>query len=540
MAVVEISRRDLENLIGKKVNDDTIKNIIPMMGAPLERIEGDTLAYEIFPDRPDMLSVEGFAHAIRDFLGTGKIITKYKTEPSGITLSVDTSVSSVRPYISASVIRNVKMSNSLVASLMQVQEKIHETLGRKRRKVAIGVHNLDNVKPPFEYKAVKPHDISFVPLDMKKKMTLREICNKHPKGGYCSILQGNDNWPVIVDSNNDVLSFPPVINGELTRVTKSTKNVFIDVTGTDRLAVNQTINILCASFTERGSKIETVTVGGEKTPDMSFRKLKLNLDYLNKLLDLDLRPKQVDEELRKMGMYLKNGHVYVPPYRSDVMHEIDIVEDVSIAHGYMKFEPRIPRVPTIARRLEKNEYFEELRDIMVGLGFQEVVTMILTNEADEFRKMNNYTENVCETLNPVSRDHSICRKYLLPSLLRVFVANRNIEYPQKIFELGYCIIADDKEETGARNIAKLSAAVSNSEVNYDEISSVLDAFMRHINAKHSLKRLEHGSFVPGRCASIITKRNPVGIMGEIHPRVLNNWKLEKPVVALEINVDTFL
>ncbi len=540
MAVVSFPRGDLERLVGKKLGEADIKNRIPMLGCPLEKIDKDCLYFEVSPNRPDMLSIEGFARAVRTFLGISKGIAGYKTKPSGIKLFAEPSVKTVRPYIACAVARKVRLTDDMVASLMQVQEKLHDTLGRKRKKVAIGVHDLDRVKPNFTYKAVAPDEIKFAPLDMKEKLSLNEICRKHPKGReYIHILEKSRKWPVILDKNGDVLSFPPIINGELTRVTKKTASLFIDITGTSDMAVNQALNIIATSLYDRGCEIETVEIKyphKKITPDLKPSCIAVNLDYVNKLLDMDLTTGEFRDLLKKMGLDFDKNAI-VPAYRTDIMHPIDIVEDVAIAHGYGRFEPRIPRVPTISRRLESGEFLSAVKETIIGTGFQEVATMILTNRGDEFKKMCLNESEVCETSNPVTIECAICRKTLLPSAMKVFAQNMHREFPQKIFETGDVLIPDAKEETGASVIKKLACAISNSSVSYEEISSVLDALMRNIGIDYELGRTYHPSFIKGRVAEVTVKNKPIGVIGEVSPQVLENFGLEMPVVALELDVD---
>ena len=535
MAVVEFSLKDLDKLAGKKLTKEHLEKI-PMMGCPLEKLEKDKVLYEVFPNRPDMLSTEGFTRAARTFLGFSKGLVSYKALPSGIRLHVEKSVSNVRPHIAAAVVRNVRLTHDVIASLVQVQEKIHDTMGRKRKKVAVGLHDLDKVKQPFRYKAVMPDEIKFIPLGKKEKMTLGEIEKKHEKGGYVSILKRAKRWPVIVDKNNDVLSFPPVINGELTRVTEKTKNLFIDITGSHEGAVNYALNIIVTSLAERGFKIETVSINKKKTPNLNPRRILVNLDYVNKLLDLDLSKAEFIETIARMGFGFDGKYVLVPCYRADIMHEIDVVEDVAIAHGYEKFEPRVPKVPTIAQRYDMEEFSEFASNLMKGMGFQEAVSMILTNEIDEFEKMLIKKEDACETLNPVSVECTICRKNLLPSLMDVLAQNLHREYPQKIFEIGYTVVPDKESETGSMDMLKLAAVISNSKVSYEDISSVLDALLNQLGLSYKFNPLKHPSFIEGRAAEIKIGNEQFGTIGEIHPQVLNNWKLEKPVVAFELDL----
>lgn len=541
MAVVEFSLKDLEKLVGKKLSQKELTELIPMMGCPLEKAEGDAVFYEIFPNRPDLLSPEGFARALRTFLDISEGLSVYKAKPSGIKLFAEQVPA--RPYVVAAVIRNAKLNDYVINSLIQLQEKIHETLGRKRKKVAIGLHDLSKVKPPFTYRDVKPDGIEFVPLDMKRKMTPEQILEEHPKGmEYAHILKDAGKYPVITDNNNDVLSLPPIINGELTRVTQHTKSIFIDITGTSELAISQALNIVTTSLAERGFGIETVDISGsvkKTTPDLKPWRMKVSIDYVNKLLDLDLNQAEFRELIGKMGFGF-DGSVIVPPYRVDIMHELDIVEDVAIGKGYWMFEPRIPKVPTIAQRNAESDFLHYIRELLAAQGFQEVVGMVLTNKDDEFVKTKLREQPVCETLNPVSVECAVCRRHLLPSLIKVFSQNKHRGYPQRIFEAGDVVIPDESTETGAREAKKLSIGISDSRVSYEQLSAAIDAFFSELGVRYSLKKSSHGPFIEGRCADIFVGKENIGYVGEIHPAVIHNWKLEKPAAAAEIDLKEIL
>jgi len=259
MPTIELDFQDFITQLGCTKSIKELRDKIPMLGVDLESIDEEKIVVEVFPNRPDLLSVEGFTRALRGFMGLELGLKKYPVSESGVTLKVDGSVEKIRPYIAAAVIRNLSLDGKRLISLMNLQEKLHVTHGRHRKKVAIGVHDMRDVKGPFTYKAVEPDSIRFCALDMDKKLTLAQILKKHPKGrDYSWILSGLSRYPIIVDKNNNVLSFPPIINGELTRLRYSTNDVFIDVTGLDDSAVNQALNILVTSLADRGGKIESV------------------------------------------------------------------------------------------------------------------------------------------------------------------------------------------------------------------------------------------------------------------------------------------
>jgi len=261
MPTVEFDFRELNQLLGREFTPAELRDRISMLGIDLERIDSETITMEVFPDRPDLLSVEGFSRALEGILGIKTGIKDYRVTDSGMKLFIDPSVKKVRPFIAAGAIRNVSLDEKKLISLMDIQEKLHITHGRNRKKVAIGVHDLGNIEAPFLYKAIKPNELKFRPLDMQDELTPGEILQRHPKGSaYFWVLAGIDRYPIILDKNNNVLSFPPIINGELTRVTGNTKDLLIEATGLDQKAINQALNILITSIADRGGEIQSVEI----------------------------------------------------------------------------------------------------------------------------------------------------------------------------------------------------------------------------------------------------------------------------------------
>ncbi len=261
MPNIELNTPELMEFLGNEFTIDELKDRIPMIGVDMERIDEEKIIVEIFPNRPDMLSVEGFSRALKGFFGIETGIVNYDIPDSGFSVAVDPKVKNIRPYIACAVIKNINFTENSLVSLMNLQEKLHVTHGRNRKKVAIGVHDLSKISSPFTYETVKFDEIKFVPLEFTEELNLREILEKHKKGvAYAKLFTGVEDYPIITDKNNEVLSFPPIINGELTKVTKDTKDLFIEITGTCELAVNQALNIVVYAAADRGGEIMSVDV----------------------------------------------------------------------------------------------------------------------------------------------------------------------------------------------------------------------------------------------------------------------------------------
>ena len=540
MPVITFKYEDLTGLIGKKVDKNALLQKIPMIGAEIDRVEDNSISVEFFPDRPDLLSVEGLARAMRSFLGIEKGMKKYDVAPPSISLEIDDSVNEVRPFVSAAVVRDVRMSEDFIVSMMELQEKLHFSIGKDRKKMAIGLHNFDAVTPPFTYRAVKPDEISFVPLGETVEMNLDEILQKHDKGiKYAHLVEKFDKYPVIIDSNKHVLSFPPIINGELTAVDLFTENLFVDVTGTDANAVNSALNIIATAIAERGGKLEMVKVIGNEvrnTPDLSPSHVKVDLDYASKILGFDIK-KHAADALEKMGFDARvKGKVIevdIPAWRVDILHPIDIVEDMAIGYGYDKISPELPKSMTFGESLSSNK----IHETMIGLGFNEVLTISLSNEEEQFEKMNLKPREVVSIENPISSKHSCIRVSLLPSLMEILSKNRHNELPQMIYEVGEIVEIIDGVPL---NKTMVSGVKIDAKTGFTECKSIVEALLRNMGIKADIEEKKSGAFIDGRCASLLKDEKPIGYFGEVHPSVISNFELEYPVIAFEIYADELL
>ena len=540
MPVVTFDYDDFISLLGYKISKDELIKRLPMIGADLDKVEDNEISIEFFPDRPDLASVEGIARASRAFFGFETGLKIYNTKKSDVIINVDSSVKKVRPFVVTALIKNVTMTDELIASLMELQEKLHGGIGRNRKKVAIGVHNFEPVTPPFTYKAVDPDSVEFVPLNKVESMTLTEILEHHEKGiDYAHILDGFDKHPLIVDSNNNVLSYPPIINGSLTEVTPFTTDLFIDVTGNDEKAINYVINIVATSLAERGGQILTTTVidNGKSyiTPNLTPYKRKLSVDYVNKILGTKLNGKEVCSCLKKMGYNANTSKseliVEIPAWRADILHDIDLAEDVAVGFGFDKFETVNPKDLTFGKTLSNYNLYRALRNIMIGLGFNEVTTFTISNEEDEFKKMGLSISDRVEIENPIGVEYSCLRFGLIPSLLKILSENRHHPLPQQIFELGIVVNKNYK------NQYNLAFVKIDAKANFTECKSLVDAVMRDSGTRFDISGNEHPAFVKGRSASIVIKNKEIGIFGELHPKTISNFQLEYPIIAFEIKAD---
>ncbi len=532
MPVITLYYDDLEELSG--LDKDTVIRQIPMMGCDIERIEEDHVDIEFFPNRPDLYSTEGVARAIRGFLDIETGLREFVVNPSGIKISKNREIETIRPYIACAVVRGMRFNPRSIESLMALQESLHWAVGRNRKKVSIGVHDLSRIRPPFRYIAQDP-DFRFTPLDFNGPVTLREILDKHPKGiKFAYILEKFDKYPLILDAEDNVLSFPPIINGELTRVTEDTTDLFIEVTGLDP-AVSVALNIVVASLSERGGKIESVTINGRtETPKLEPWLMKLRSREIEEHLGFRLTNEELVHCLEKMRYGAKAAgnaiEVLVPAYRSDIMHNWDLIEDIAIGYGFDKIEPELPSTSTIGRAHQISKLKDSIREIMVGLGYFEVMPFTLTNERMQFDMMRREkAEGITHILYPISEDHTIVRPTILPNLLEIVSINKHRELPQRIFGVGEVVVNCVNEQ-------RLGAVAIHPQANFTEIQAVLDAVIRERRIEYEVAESNDPAFIEGRRADILIRGKKAGVLGEIHPGVISNFGLEQPIIGFELGL----
>jgi len=537
MPVVNLNRKVFDKLVGKKLTTEQLKDRISYLGTDLEKIDDKEIIVEVFPNRPDMLSEQGFSRAFSSFIGIKKGLRNYKVIKSAYKVIVDPSVRLIRPYIACAVVKNLRFDDEKIREIIQIQEKLHVTFGRDRKKAAIGIYPMEKIKWPIKYLAKKPNDIKFQPLESNKIMTSIQILNDHPTGkSYKHLLEGKDKYPLFIDSNNEVLSMPPIINSHnIGKIDERTRDVFIECSGFDFNTLKQTLNIIVTALDDMGGDIYSVEIDyGKKfvTPDLNPVEMKLDLNYVNKLLGLNLKQNDVKKYLERMGHDYKS-RVLIPAYRTDILHPIDLVEDIAIAYGYENFNELIPKISTIAEENKFEIFKSKIADLLVGFNLIEVSSYHITNN----KEINNYMnlDNDYVELISSNEEYNALRTSMIPNLLKILGNNKHNEYPQNIFEMGN-IFRKGKSETGIEEETRLAVVLCHSKANFTGIKQIIDSLLENLGLNCSIENIEHKSFIPGRVGKIIIKGKETAIMGEIHPSVLVNFGIETPVSVFELDL----
>lgn len=541
MPTITLNKEVFEKLVGKKLPLNQLKDRISMLGTDLEGIEGNEIQVEIFPNRPDLLSEQGFARAFSSFIGEKTGLRKYDVKKSGWKVIVDKSVS-MRPYTACAIVRNLNLNDEKIKEIMQMQEKLATTHGRNRKKSAYGVYPLHSMTFPITYIAKDPAKVMFQPLGFGKKIPAIQVEEIHPKGKeYKHVAEGWKEYPFFIDDKGEVLCMLPYTNSEDTgKIEIDTEEVFIECTGNDLDNVQVALNMFAAMFSEMGGEIYSLEIEYPDktitTPDMNPKKMNLDLSYINKRLGLNLNKDEATKLLGRMGYGYEKGKALVPAYRADILHQVDLAEDIAIAYGYENFEEEIPKVATIGEEDPFEKLLKKVREILIGFGLLEAKNyhLMTLNEINE--KMGATSAKGIIPLKNAVGDQNHLRNSVLPSLMKNLNENQHNEYPQKIFEIGRVFTYAKKTETGVEERDKLGIVICHEKTDFTEIKQILDALLTALGVKASVQESSNRSFIDGRVGKVVVGDEKLGIIGEISPTVLNNWDIIIPVVCMEIDM----
>jgi phenylalanyl-tRNA synthetase beta chain len=546
MPTITISKEKVKKIIGN-LKDEEIDNILNMAELGVEKITNEEIDIEITPNRPDLLSIPGLIRYLNNYFKKSKI-KEYKVEKpeKDYKVIIDKTVKKVRPYTTCAIIKNLKFDDEKIKEIVDIQEKLHGSYGRNRKKLAIGIYPLEVIKLPITFKALKPEEIKFQPLELNRVINGRQILSQHSAGrAYGDLLKGKEVFPIFIDSNDEILSMPPIINSHKTgKINEKTKEVFVECSGFNKEYLQKTLNMIVTTLSDMGGKIYSMEIidGKEKTlsPNLEPEKMKISIENINNTIGLDLSSKEIKNNLAKMGIDYEKDHALIPAYRTDILHEVDIAEDVAIAYGFDKLIPDIPKISTIGQESKESIKKRKIQDILTGLDLIEISTYHLSTKEKQFKKINLDYKNqpILEVIDSKT-ENNILRNSLLATNIQILSENSDASYPQKIFEIGPVFYLDEEIDTGVGESLNLAISICYEKANFTELKQILDYLMRMLNLNYEIKPTSHPSFIEGRAGEIIINEKPIGILGEIKPIVLKNNKIKMPVATLEINLKEF-
>jgi phenylalanyl-tRNA synthetase beta chain len=574
MPVVDVSLEELQRLTGEEKSEEAFKDDLFALGLEYEgETEDGKMQLEFGPDRLDRLSVEGVARSLRYQYGSDRGVAIPKTNDADWTIEVDSSVPEERPYVTGAVVRGVDLDEAGLDSLIQLQEKLHATMGRKRAKGAIGIHDLAMLKGEvltdeggdntITYRGVAPDGDRFVALDSNDELTPQEVLEQHPTGKtYADLVSEYDRYPAIYDELG-LFSFPPVINGRRTEVDTDSRDLLVELTGTDQWTIDRMCTIICYALSARGATIEQVEVAYADEarapddgahlvrPDFSVDEKTVSHDRIESVLGVDLDSEEVVDLFERSGLdatYTLGDEVAydveVPPYRVDVLHPLDLIDDVGRAYGFNELEPTYPDVSTVGGRHERSRLENAARASLVGLGFEDLLNFHMISEGENYDRMR-LTEGddalggqeAVSITEPYSEDYTMLRTWALPSLMMVLENNTHRSYPQDLAEIGLVAHVDAAESTHVRESRHVAGVLARYDATYEDAKARLAALCRDFDADLETPATEHPSFIPGRAADVVIDGESVGVVGEFHPEVLVEHDLELPVAGFEFALD---
>ncbi|TFK29380.1 phenylalanyl-tRNA synthetase subunit beta [Coprinopsis marcescibilis] len=586
---------------GLELDEDTTKEVEEAIakGLPAERPQ---LKIEIPANRYDLLCIEGISRALNVFLGRTEAPKYRLVYPEGgetelLTTTIDPETAQVRPLFACAVLRNVKFTERSYASFMDLQDKLHQNICRRRQLVAIGTHDLDTLTPPFRYQARPPQNIKFVPLGKDKAYTAEELMTLYESekhlARYLHIIRDKPVYPVIYDSKETVLSMPPIINSEHSKITLNTRNIFIDVTATDQTKLDIVVNMVATMFSEYCEEpftIEPVKVilpsGQTKiTPDLSGRDMVAHASYVNSCTGLKLSTKEVATLLERMSLEQSLSstnadeiNVHIPATRPDILHECDIMEDAAIAYGFNNLPKIFPTTSTVAQPLAISKLSDVIRLEWALAGWVEVLPLILCSHEENFEWLNHEDDNktAVKIANPKTLEFQVVRTTLIPGLLKTIRENKTHPLPIKVFETSDVVFKDTSRERQARNERHAAAVWCNKTAGFEIAHGMLDRAMKMLEIPrigshdfdkptgYYIKETSDGMYFPGRAATIYYRPPPnhprrllsqikdkveaalhhkhdiaIGSLGILHPTVLEKFGINFPCSALEFSLEPF-
>ncbi len=539
---------------------DQLEQWLPLVKGELKDVSPETGEIRVElqdTNRPDLWCVEGIARQVGSVLNGGLspysfFSTKGRAKRR---IQVVKGMDQVRPYVAACASLGYKMTEDGLDQCIQTQEKLADAFGRKRETVSIGLYRLSSITFPVTYGLVKPDEVKFTPLGFEEKMTPKEILTVHPKGlEYGSILADCESLPLLWDLEGQVLSFPPIINSrELGEVQVGDADLFVEVTGTDFSMVVLALNIFASNLADRGATIEPVDIQypyetdkgkSVKTPLDMTHSQRISLHAIEEALGMPLGSEAIQTALSSYGYQVKSTRhtvsVKLPPFRNDLMHVVDVAEDVAITRGYNSFTPIMPQTFTVGGLSQEEQASDRIRDLLIGFGFQEIFSNILASRQELVTCMrieDTEYDRLVEVDNVMSQTYGCLRPSILPCLLRVEAFSLRAFYPHLLFEVGEVARRDETTNVGSRTIQSVAAISANPGANFSEIHSYLDLLMYYYGCTYELKALSHPSYLDGRVGQILCQGQGIGFIGEFHPEVLEAWQITMPTSGFEFQID---
>jgi phenylalanyl-tRNA synthetase beta chain len=541
MVVLDVSLNELYKLLNKNLSEEELNEYLLNIKCELDEINGNNAKIEVKDfNRIDLYSLAGIARELKGILNIETGIPKFEVKDSDYYLIVDKEILNVRPYIVGAIVKNVKLNEDRLKDLIQLQEKISQSFGRNRQKVAIGTHNFDLIKFPVYYKLTDP-ETRFIPLGFDKELSLREILENTEAGKkYSYILNKYNRYPILIDSDNNIISFPPIINSnKIGKLDINTKNIFIDVSGTDLEKILLALNVIVLTLKDFGGEIYSINViypdKKIKTPELKVVKKEMDLNKIRKYLGIGLDYNEIIKHLnrKRMNAKIENNKLIIEylNYRNDILSEYDIIEEILISYGYNNLKPREIKIYTKGGLSKERKIMNNIRKIMVSMGCTEIYTPILSNK--DINSLLNDDREIIELINPSSSSYNSIRVYLLTSFLQLLSENNELKFPAKIFELNRVSYIKNNKIIEDLDLLYI---YSNYEVSVNNSLKVLKRLFKELRINFDIRNSNHKFLIDGRQGDIFVNNENIGWVGEIDPNILEKLGIKYPLTGFEISI----
>jgi phenylalanyl-tRNA synthetase beta chain len=540
MPVVTLYLQRIENILGKKISKEKIISILPFIGLDIEEETTDHINVEYSPNRPDYSTDYGIVSSLQGLLGIKTGMPRSKIKKGKDVIIVNPSVRKIRPFVTAIEAKNGKLDDETIRQLIVMQEDLQNGIGRRRKKTSIGIHDLNKISFPLSYTTTNKNH-KFNPLESSQEMTIDDILEKTEAGIKYGHLVGNsEKVPIILDSDGHTISFPPIINSELTKISTNTRNLLVEVTAIEKNAAEDTLAVIANILQDAGFELFSIKISGanNSTPLLKPRNMILDVDLVNKILGIKISVPQMISALRKSRLDAKaKGKKIIctiPRYRTDIFGEMDLVEEIVLGYGINNLEPKIPESASVGQKNKITITLNSTSSVMIGLGYSEVMNLGLVSQRALYDYTKRDTSKIIYVNDSKSQEHTILRDIILPGLIEILSRNIHEPYPQKLFETGVVFLRNNDVINEEIHLACVSA---HNDVSFTEIKSVLQSFLkttfglgcRTVTSLNSM-------FVEGRSADIFVNNDKIGEIGEFSPEIIDNFKLRIPIAGFEIKL----
>ena len=542
MPVVELNLNRIKKLVSGNITKKKIIDVLPFLGLDIESQDGDEIRIEYSPNRPDYSTDFGIALGLQGLLAVKKGVQKVNIKKTGkYEINVDSSVNKIRPFVTGIVAKNGTIDDQTIKQLMNMQEDLHFGIGRKRKKSSIGLHDLDTILLPLTY-TTTTRDKSFIPLNETKEKSISDILSETDVGqNYGWVLGDSKNVPIIIDSEGNTVSFPPIINAALTTVTTKTKNILVEVTSIEKDAAEDMLSVVSSILQMAGFQISELKISGGKnsTPKLNERNIIYDPKLTSEILGIEMSPSNMVTCLKKcrLDATIKGKKItcVIPRYRFDIFGPMDLVEEIALGYGIENLEPKLSPSITIGEKDNVTIKTNLITKTAVGLGLLEVVNSSLTSKKILYELTKRDSSEMISVLDSKSQEHTILRDSLLSGLLENLSKNIHETYPQKLFETGV-IFTKGKPIGESINLAVVMA---HKDTNFSEIKAILQSILRtqfKIECKTKSSSESQELFVKGKYADVYVNEKKIGKIGEISNEILDNFRIRTSVVGFEINL----